>query len=85
MGQDSSDKVVAGFQGKEKELMLNFIADTEPLVDHNEWGVGLGNLLNNLYEIEFPLDRKAIDLARDAIKECELDYNKWSFIEELVK
>jgi len=85
LGQDSSDKVIDGFQETEKELMQKFIADTQDLIDHNEWGVGLENLLSNLYEIEFPLDRKAVDLAKDVIKECKMDFGQWTFIEELVK
>lgn len=48
--------------------LKKFTADTEDLIDHNEWGVGLENLLNDLYEIEFPLDRKAVDLARTRSK-----------------
>jgi hypothetical protein len=85
LGQNSSDRQVHGFQETEKELIKKFTADAEDLIDHNKWGVGLENLLNNLYEIEFSLDKKAIDLAKEAIKECEMDYNKWTFIEELVK
>jgi hypothetical protein len=83
--QNYSDRIVVGFQETEKELMKKFTADTKNLIDHNEWGVGLENLLSNLYEIKFPLDEKAIDLAKDAIEECEMDYVQWTFIEELVK
>ncbi len=85
LGQNSSDRIVEGFQETEKELINKFTADTDDLIDHNEWGVGLENLLSNLYEIKFPLDRKAVDLAKDAINECEMDYDEWTFIEELVK
>jgi len=66
-------------------LIKQFISDTSDFIEHNEWGVGLENLLTNIYEIEFPVDKKAIDLAKDAIKECKMDYNDWTFIEELVK
>jgi hypothetical protein len=85
LSQNASDRIVDGFQETEKELIKRFIADTEELIDYNEWGVGLENLLSNLYEIEFPLDKKAIDLAKVAVKECEMNYDEWMFIEELVK
>ncbi len=83
--QNASDRIVDGFQATEKELIKKFTIETEDLIDHNEWGIGLENLLSNLYEIEFPLDRKAVDLAKDAIKECKMNYDDWTFIEELLK
>jgi hypothetical protein len=85
LGQNASDRIADGFGKTEKELLKQFTADTSDLIEHNEWGVGLENLLANIYEIEFTLDRKAIQLAKDAIQECEMDYNDWTFIEELVK
>ena len=85
LGQNSTDRIVEGFEATEKELIKQFISDTSDFIEHNEWGVGLENLLTNIYEIEFPVDKKAIDLAKDAIKECKMDYNDWTFIEELVK
>jgi hypothetical protein len=85
LAQGSSERIVDGFQETEKDLMKRFISDTEELIEYNEWGIGLENLLSNLYEIEFPLDREAVDLAKVAIKECKMNYDHWMFIEELVK
>jgi hypothetical protein len=85
LGQNSTDRIIEGFEATEKELIKQFISDTSDFIEHNEWGVGLENLLTNIYEIEFPIDQKAIDLAKDSIKECKMDYNDWTFIEELVK
>jgi hypothetical protein len=85
LGQNSSDRIVDGFQETEKELLKQFTAETSDLIEHNEWGVGLENLLTNIYEIEFTVDKKAVELAKDAIEECGLDYSDWTFIEELVK
>lgn len=85
LAQKPSDRIVPGFHGTEKELIKKFTADIEDLINHDEWRVGLENLLSNLYEIEFALDRKAVDLAKDAIKECKMDFEQWRFIEELVK
>lgn len=62
-----------------------FTADAWDLIKNNEWGVGLENLLSNIYEIEFIIDNKAVDLAKDAIAECKMNYNDWTFIEELVR
>jgi hypothetical protein len=85
LGQNSSDRIVDGFKETEKALIKKFTTETEDLINDNEWGVGLENLLDNIYEIEFTLDKKAIDLARDAIRECKMKYEDWAFIEELVK
>lgn len=85
LGQNSSDRKVDGFQETQNELIKKFATDAEDLVNYNEWGVALGNLLYNIYEIEFTLDKKAIDLAKEAISECKMDYNDWIFMEELVK
>jgi hypothetical protein len=85
LGQNSSNRIVDGFQRAEKELIKQFTIDTWGLIEHNEWGVGLENLLTNLYEIRFIVDKTAIELAKEAINECGMDYNDWTFIEELVK
>lgn len=85
LGQNASDRAVDGFDKTEKELLKQFTADTSDLIEHNEWSVGLENLLTNIYEIEFTLDEKAVQLAKAAIVECEMDYTDWTFIEELVK
>jgi hypothetical protein len=62
-----------------------FTIGTWDLIKKNEWGIGLENLLSNIYEIDFTIDRKAVDLAKDAIAECDMNYSDWIFIEELVK
>jgi len=85
LAQSSSDRVVDGFQDTEKELLKQFMADTLELIEHHEWCVGLENLLTNIYEIELTLDEKTIELAKDVIEECDMDYNDWIFIVELVK
>jgi hypothetical protein len=85
LGQKSSDRLIEGFQGTERELINQFTKDTWDLIKNNELGVGLENLLTNIYEIDFTLDDKAIDLAKEAIDECRMKYDDWTFIEELVK
>lgn len=84
LGQNSSDRIVDGFQGTEKELVKKFTTDTSDLIEHDEWGIGLENLLTNIYEIEFKVDKRAIELAKDAINECGMKYKNWIFIEELM-
>lgn len=85
LGENASDKIVEGFQKSEKDLVKRFVVEAQDLIDHNEWERGLENLLDNIYEIDFPVDEKAIVLAKEAIRECGLEYKKWVFIEELVK
>lgn len=60
LGQDSTDRIVHGFQETEKVLIDKFITNTDDLINHDEWRVGLEDLLNNIYEIQFALDNKAI-------------------------
>jgi hypothetical protein len=87
LGQHSSDRLVKGFRGEEteREFIRKLVSDTYDLIEHNELGVGLENLLSNLYEIDFKVDDKAIELAKTAIETCKMNYEDWSFIEELKK
>jgi hypothetical protein len=78
LGQTRPDRMVEGFQGTEKELIRQFTTDTLDLIEHGEWRVGLENLLTNIYEIEFTVDKIAIELAKDAIKECGMDLGNWT-------
>lgn len=83
--QGASDRFVIEFKRTERELLTEFIADTKELIEYNEWGVGLENLISNLFEINFKVDSKAIDLAKEAIQACGMDYEDWKFFEELRK
>src|SRR5690349_14856281 len=85
LAHNSNDRIIGRFQEAQNKLVAKFIAEAEELINRNEWGIAFENLLDNLFEIEFKLDRKAIDLAKHAIEACQMDYNKWRFIEELVK
>lgn len=76
-------QIVDGFQENQKELLTKYLDDTYELIDNNEWGVGLENLLTNLYEIDFVIDQRTIELAFDALKSCGYELDKWKFIEEL--
>jgi hypothetical protein len=65
--------------------MKEFTNDSLSLIEHGEWGIGLKNLRTNIYEIEFAIDKKAVELAKEAIEKCGMVYKDWTFIEELVK
>ena len=83
LAKDSSNRIIDGFDETENELMKKFIADTKELIDYNEWGVGLENLITNLYEIDYKIDNKAVELAKQALDACNMDFDQYSFIEEL--
>src|SRR4051812_26981015 len=85
LGQNALDGIVEGFEKTDKELIRKFTLETLNLIQHHEWGIGLENLLTNIYEIDFKVDKRTIELAKDAIEECGMDYSEWKFIEELVK
>lgn len=76
-------KIVDGFDKNQKELLKRYIKDTKDLIGYNECVIGLENLLQNIYEIDFKIDEKAIELAKKAIELCGFEYEKWKFIEEL--
>jgi hypothetical protein len=83
----ASDRLVHGFRGEEteKQFLQQIIADTWHLFKHNEWVIGLENLISNLHEVDFKIDDKAIRLAKESIEACGLNYNDWRFIEGLRK
>lgn len=85
LSQKASDRFVEDFGLTEKQLVQKFIADTEEYLVYDEWGVGLENLLENLYEISFPLDEKALLLAKEALTECGMNLEQWRFIGKLKK
>ncbi|MFD0998176.1 MafI family immunity protein [Ohtaekwangia kribbensis] len=81
--QKATDRIVNGYQQTEKELIHRFTKEARDLIEHNEWDIALENLLENIYEIDFTIDKPAVDFAKDAIKACGMDYSKWTFIEDL--
>src|SRR6476619_4592482 len=85
LSQSASDRIVFGYRGEEpeKDFLKQIIADASDLVEHNEWGVALENLIDNLYEVDFKIDDMAVMLAEDALKACGFDYADWKCIEEL--
>jgi len=74
---------IDGFNESQKELVKKYLNDTYDLIEKDEWGIGLENLLTNLYEIDFNIDQKTIELAFDALESCGFKLDKWKFIEEL--
>lgn len=79
----SHTKIVDGFDKNQKELLKRYIKDTKDLIEYNECVIGLENLLQNIHEIDFKIDEKAIELAKEAIELCSFEYEKWKFIEEV--
>lgn len=82
--QKASDRIVVGYQETEKELKHKFTKEARDLINHNEWALALENLLVNMNEIDFAIDKAAIDLAKEAIEACGMNYREWTFIENLV-
>jgi len=65
----------SGLQGEctENESYNKILQDTQDLIEHDEWGIALENLIDNLYQIGFRVDKTSIDLAKQAIEVCRLD------------
>jgi hypothetical protein len=82
--QKSCDRIIDGFQETEKELIHKFTKEARDLINHNEWALALENLLVNMNEIDFSIDNAAIDLAKEALEACGMDYREWTFVENLV-
>jgi hypothetical protein len=67
--------IIDGFQENHKELLTKYLNDTFGLIENNE-RVLLENLLSNLYEIDFNIDQRRIELAFDALKSCGYELNE---------
>jgi len=65
--------------------LYKFISDTFEYIHYHKWGIALKNLLDNLYEVEYPLNEQVIKLAKEAVLACKMDYSEWDCIEELKK
>ena len=79
------DLILKNSANGQKDLMTKFLADAKETNEYNEWGLAMENLLDNIYEIGFKVDVTTIELAKLAIKECQMDYSKFTFIEKLVR
>ena len=62
-----------------------FIEDTEELIQHNEYGIALENLISNLYEFEIEINQNQLEIVKEALLEMKMNWDDWKFIEELVK
>lgn len=69
---------------RENDLVTKFLAEAKEQNEFYEWGLAMENLLVNIYEIDFPIDTTTLELTKIAVKECQMDYSKFAFIEELV-
>jgi hypothetical protein len=87
LSQRATDRIVMGFRGEETEkvFLKEIIADALELIENNEWGVALENLITNLNEVNFKIDNRAVQLAKRSIEACGLNYDEWNFIEEMTK
>ncbi|QHT67848.1 hypothetical protein GXP67_14965 [Rhodocytophaga rosea] len=83
LSQTCSNEYIDTFGLTKRQLLQKFITETEEYIKYNEWGVGLEHILVQLYEVEFTIDEKAIQLAKDALHECGFELDKWKIIDEL--
>ncbi len=67
----NSEKMVRDAAGiySAKSILGHLIADAKELMKYGEYQIALENLLENLSEVSFPLDRETVDLARRAFGE----------------
>ena len=65
------------------ERVERFLKEAFELVENNEYGVGLENILENLYEFGINLNQKQITTAKEAIQKMNLNWEEWKFIENL--
>jgi hypothetical protein len=69
----------------QKILMIGFLADAKELINHNEWGLAMENLLDSIDKVNFIVDKTTIELTKTAVKECQMDYSKFIYIEKLLE
>ncbi len=69
----------------QKILIIGFLTDAKELINQNEWGLAMENLLDSIDEVGFKVDKTTIELSKTAIKECQMDYSKFIYIEKWVE
>lgn len=67
-----------------EENLKQVIQDTNELINHNEYGVALENLLSNLYDFDIKIEQTQLLMAKEALNEMKINWSDWKFIEELV-
>ena len=65
------------FRGK---LPDKVYSDIESLVLHREWGVGLENLCEQLYEINIPVEAEILEQIKELTELMQLSSKTWSFL-----
>lgn len=59
------------------------IDDSMSLLDHGERGIGLENLLSNIYEFDVALTENEVDVIEELAKAWGLANERWTFVKEL--
>lgn len=71
----------------EKAYLEKLVKDAREYIKYNEWIVGLEILLDNLYEVDYKIDKKYLEIAKNALKATnnkEL-IEKYNWVDELKK
>lgn len=68
---------------REVELVDRFLYDSREMIESDEWGVALENLLENLNEINYRLDEKEISLVHNSLAAMGIDPKDWNILEGL--
>lgn len=60
------------------------IQDVYESIEHNESGVALETLCENLYEFDCPIPQRAYDLLKESGTAMEIDSKYWEMLKPLV-
>ena len=68
----------------QKENLDKIIIDTLEFIKHNEWGVGLECMSDNLYEFSIPLNKEIVNKTKEVCIMGNIKDHYYTSLEELI-
>ena len=69
----------------EKIFIQNLVINARELIEYNEWLIALENTIDNMYEFDFTLDSKLVDLGIEALNIFSTNSVRVKSLEEMRK
>lgn len=77
--------IVEDSRGKynEKNYLKKLVNEAKELIDHNEWFIALENTIDNLYEIDYKLEKYVLNQAAEAITNSAMDNSRSDILKDM--
>jgi hypothetical protein len=81
MREAKEERALAVLERFRASLPSGEFEEIESLITHREWGVGLENLCQQLFEHDILVDRASLWAIRELAEEMKMPAETWDFLE----